>query len=255
MLEAMEFQQREWAIDVTTQDRFLRLCDIDAGIYAENVDPSAFVALAIRETERNGVVLPAALHSGQRLVMRRPMRLGESMQMEGRVCDRQKVERGELLTCEARLRDGLGEVVLESIEQLLIPDPSVTAAKKSSSAAAVPALRAVASVRFRPEQVASYCGREVNPIHFDPEAAQRAGLRAPIIGGEQGVRHVMAALWKAHEPRYLDINLRFLRPVFWDDECTIVVEEKEGRWQTVSLAKAEKKAMEVAIDHMQSSKL
>lgn len=247
---ATKFQRRELVIDSDTQARLLGLCNIDPAIYGDEVDPSAFTALAILEAIRCGMELPG-LHAGQTLTMHRPISLGEFFWLTGEVSDRTQVDRGEMLSCCVELRDRNGTLVLESTERLLIPTSTTTRrASSSTTADHVAQFREEGEVVFQPEQVVTYQGRDVNPIHFDPDAASRAGFRAPIIGGEVGVRHVMAMIWKAFKPARLSVRISFLRPIFWDDRCTLMVEESQGAWKSACLGKSGKKAIELAIENL-----
>jgi hypothetical protein len=81
-----------------------------------------------------------------------------------------------------------------------------------------------------------------------PEAAIKAGFRAPIIGGGMGVRYLMAEIWQRLAPRTLDIEVYFRRPIFWDDTVTIRVEERDGKWTAICLAKGDKVATEARIN-------
>lgn len=233
-------------ITAAEQGRRLRLCGLDPDIYGALVDPSAYTALAIQEAARDGASLPMGVHAGQRLTVRRFPTLGEPLRLTGSVSEPAKIDRGEMIRFAARLEDDRGELVVESTEDLLIPAPSPAPKPKSApSVAAEPAGFESGIVQFEPTQTAEYCGRDVNPIHFDPAAAASAGFRAPIIGGEQGVRHIMALIRRSRRPEVIDVSLRFLRPLFWDDRCTLLVEASGDHWNCVSLAKQGKKATEV----------
>ena len=245
------FERRELVVDGSAQTRLLGLCNIDPAIYGGEVDPSAFTALAILEAKRNGVELPDGLHAGQKLTLHRSIRLGEVLWLAGEVSARVQVDRGEMLNCFAELRDRAGELVLESVESLLIPEPTngLRAGLPKADQPA-PQFSEAGEVGFHPDAVDAYQGRDVNPIHFDPAAAARAGLRAPIIGGEVGVRHVMALIWKTFRPSRLSVRIRFLRPVFWDDRCTLMIEGPHDAWTSASLGKSGKKATELVIEHL-----
>lgn len=241
-------------VEAGVQARLLGLSNIDPAIYGDEVDPSAFTALAILEATRSGVELPVGLHAGQKLTLYRPIRLGEILWLTGQLSTRTQVDRGEMLNCSAELRDRDGGLVVESMESLLIPraTSSKAASKVGSSKNRQPPLQLMelGEVVFHPEQVAAYQGCDVNPIHFDPNAASRAGFRAPIIGGEVGVRHVMAMIWKTFKPSRMSVRISFLRPVFWDDRCTLLIEESQGSWTSACLGKSGKKATELVIEHL-----
>jgi hypothetical protein len=85
-------------------------------------------------------------------------------------------------------------------------------------------LEVVARYELTPERVVAY-SREGNSIHYDPDAAERAGFRAPLIGGGMGVHYLFAWLWAEHRPQLLDLDIYFRRPIFWDDEFLVAVAE------------------------------
>jgi len=70
--------------------------------------------------------------------------------------------------------------------------------------------------RLIPDAVRSYSS-EGNSIHYEMQAANRAGFRAPIIGGGMGVHFLVAELWSEHSEE-LSLDIYFRRPVFWDDK-------------------------------------
>ena len=58
----------------------------------------------------------------------------------------------------------------------------------------------------------------------------------------------MAALWRQFEPMTLDLDIYFRRPIFWDDEFSIMVDGDNDTWRTMCLAKGEKVATELRIN-------
>jgi hypothetical protein len=83
---------------------------------------------------------------------------------------------------------------------------------------------------------------EGNSIHYEMEPAQKAGFRAPLIGGGMGVHFLMAELWRGHKhsggPQAFDAEIYFRRPIFWDD-CVGVysrADEQTG-WNAMALLK------------------
>jgi len=113
----------------------------------------------------------------------------------------------------------------------------------------VAALTAVASFTLTPECMKGYSGPH-NPIHFDPEVAKRNGYRAPIMGGTQCVRYLTAEIWRRFTPRTLDLDIYFRRPLFWDDTFSVMVDEQNGEWKAICLAKDGKVATEARINSM-----
>ena len=108
-------------------------------------------------------------------------------------------------------------------------------------------LTAVGQFTLTPDCVKAYSGPH-NPIHFDPDVATRHGYRAPIMGGTQCVRFVTAAIWRRFKPRTLDMDIYFRRPLFWDDTFSVMVDEHNGQWKAICLAKEGKVATEARIN-------
>ena len=90
-----------------------------------------------------------------------------------------------------------------------------------------------------------------NPIHFDPEAAQRSGFRAPIIGGGRGVRFLTAKIWRRFKPQVLELDACFRQPIFWDDTVTVIVDEHDGQWRAICLVTGDKVATEARINRIE----
>lgn len=239
---------KPFSVSRAEQHRRLQLCNIDPSLYEDIIDPSAFTALAIQEAALEAP-LPTGVHAGQRLSIQRFPRFEERLWIRTATLPPSRVDCGDLIRFEASVADGQGIQAVETAEDLLVFDPAAPRATKS----AAPEARQErftstrGSVTFLPDRVRGYCGPDANPIHFDPAAASAAGFRAPIIGGEQGVRYVMALIWRELQPATLDISLRFIRPIFWDDQCELIVEEVAGRWTSVSLAKNGKVATEITL--------
>jgi hypothetical protein len=113
-------------------------------------------------------------------------------------------------------------------------------------------LKTVGRFTLTPESVKAYSGPH-NPIHFDPEVATRHGYRAPIMGGTQCVRFLTAEIWRCFKPKTLDLDIYFRRPLFWDDTFSVMVDEQNGKWQAICLAKDGKVATEARINSIAAS--
>jgi hypothetical protein len=71
--------------------------------------------------------------------------------------------------------------------------------------------------RLTPHDVKVFSQDVGNEIHFDPEFAARYGFHAPLAQGVMSAVWLISALVRQEVPKKLDINIHFLRPVFWDD--------------------------------------
>ena len=110
----------------------------------------------------------------------------------------------------------------------------------------VATLHVVAEHTLTPEAVTAYSSAG-NSIHYDLAAAQRAGFRAPLIGGGMGVHYLTAYLWEAHAPSALDLDIFFRRPIFWDESFVVAV---SSALDAICIAKGDKVATEARIKAM-----
>ena len=72
---------------------------------------------------------------------------------------------------------------------------------------------------------------EGNSIHYEMDAANSAGFRAPIIGGGMGVHYLIQTLWKRSRVEAFDLSIYFRRPIFWDDTFVVAAD----KWNAIAL--------------------
>ncbi|MBX3498680.1 MAG: hypothetical protein KF889_04490 [Alphaproteobacteria bacterium] len=249
----LTYVDRAMRVESAVEHRALATCGIDPAVYGATVDPTTFISRAIAEGVRNGVHANGTVNMAQRLVQRAPLRLDEPLTVSGRILDVSPVPRGKVAISETWFTAGDGTRAVMAGRRSLRPDPDKAGVRGAGEVAApvvddVGALKTLRDVTLTPDMVKGYDSEAINPIHSVPEAAIRAGFRAPIIGGGMGVRYLMAEIWRRLAPRALDIEIHFRRPIFWDDTVTIRVEEKAGAWTAICLAKGEKVATEARIN-------
>jgi hypothetical protein len=73
--------------------------------------------------------------------------------------------------------------------------------------------------RLTPHGVRVFSQDVGNSIHFDREFAARYGFQAPLAQGVMTAVWLISALVRQKVPKKMDINIHFLRPVFWDDRA------------------------------------
>ena len=73
-------------------------------------------------------------------------------------------------------------------------------------------LQLASTYSLTPERVKAY-SMEGNSIHYEQEAAERAGFRAPLIGGGMGV-HYLTASYGGAAPHAFNADVYFRRPIF-----------------------------------------
>jgi len=249
-----KFESRPMTVEAADQARLIALCGIDPGVFGECMDPAGFISLAIQEGVRNRIHANGTVNMVNSIVQRRQLRLGEPLTISGEVLEVREVPRGRVATSEVWVCGTDGERALTSLRSSLRPDPSRAgtrgAGERPAAVVEDPArLKTVATFTLNPEQVKAYGGPH-NPIHVDPVAAQRAGFRAPIIGGGQGVRFITAEIWKRFRPQVLELDCYFRRPIYWDDTFSVMVDEHAGLWRAICLARDGKVATEARINRI-----
>ena len=254
--KGLKFQDRVMTVEAEEQERLLRVCGIDPHVYDGKIDPAGFISLAIQEGVRNKVHANATVNMEQHLIQHRQMKLGEKLTVSGEVMEMEDVPRGRVATSEVWYSGQDGRRALTSARKSLRPDASKVGLRGTGDKA-VPVIADVSSLKevgrftLTPEAVKAYSGPH-NPIHFDPEVAKRHGYRAPIMGGTQCVRFLTAEIWRRFKPQALNLDIYFRRPLFWDDAFTVMVDEQDGEWKAICLAKEGKVATEARINSIAS---
>jgi acyl dehydratase len=248
------FQQRDMTVESADQARLLDLCGIDPNLFAGCMDPAGFISLAIQEGVRNRIHANGTVNMVNQLIQHKKVKLGEVLTVTGEVLDVEEVPRGRVATSKVCFRNAAGAPAYTSLRKSLRPDPAkagVRGAGERPAAVIEDIAKLVQIARFTliAERVREYGGPH-NPIHTDPEAARKAGFRAPIIGGGQGVRFITAEIWKRFAPQVIDAEFYFRRPIYWDDTFDVMVDEVDGRWRAVCLAKEGKIAYEARINRI-----
>jgi hydroxyacyl-ACP dehydratase HTD2-like protein with hotdog domain len=250
--KGMKFEDRLMTVEARDQHRLVSLCGIDPSIFGDKIDPAGFISLAIQEGVRNRIHANATINMVQQLVQHRQMTLGEKLTVSGQILDVKEVPRGRVATSEVWFSGDDGQRALTAARQSLRPDASKVGLRGAGERPApviadVTALKTVGRFTLKPEDVKAYSGPH-NPIHFDPDVAKRNGYRAPIVGGTQCVRFITAEIWRRFSPQALDLDIYFRRPLFWDDTFSVMVDEQNGEWKAICLAKDGKVATEARIN-------
>ena len=187
----------------------------------------------------------------------RPHRLlvTDRLPLGGGILTVDEVPRGKVAFSETWFAGADGQRAITSTRKSLRPDPA-KAAVRGTNHKPVPViqdinvLKEVNRITLTPECVISFTGPG-NPVHTDPVVAKRSGYRAPIMGGSQGMRYLSAEIWRRFKPRVLDLEIFFLRPIFWDDTFSVMVEESSDKWSAICLAKDNKVMVEARIKKLE----
>ncbi|MDA7784982.1 hypothetical protein N8944_03850 [Pseudomonadales bacterium] len=247
------------AVTAAHQIDKLLACGIDAEIFAGQVDPAFFIGIAIHAGINSGISAEGNINMLQSLRMHRPVLLGEELEVKGQIVAVTEVPRGLRVDTDVWFEDTHGQRVISAPRTSLRPDPQRAESKNHSAGVTdkdndkgagerpqpvvddLSALEFLSSYQLTPEGVRAY-SMEGNSIHYEMEPAQKAGFRAPLIGGGMGVHFLMAELWQAHKqsggPEAFDAEIYFRRPIFWDDAVAAYsrADEQIG-WNAMALLK------------------
>ena len=198
----------------------LGLLGLNPNIYGDYVDPSFYIGMGIQAGIEAGISAEGNVNMLSTVRMHRPVRLEEPLIARGRIEAVDAVPRGVQIATDVWFEDLDGQRAVSVPRRSLRPDVSKSkqgaGQRPPSVISDVGVLARLSEHRLTPDAVCSYSS-EGNSIHYDKEAAARAGFRAPIIGGGMGVHYLIAELWPEHGSEiWLDIFFR--RPIFWDDE-------------------------------------
>ena len=181
---------------------------------------------------RNGISSNGGVNMVQGLVVSRPLRLDEKITVTGEILDVEESPRGRVTTSDTWYHGENGDSASPPAHSLKTDptkyaDPNLRGAgeRPPPVIADVLALKKLGQFTLTPDDVKGYGLNTTNAIHFDEDAAKRAGYRAPIIGGGHGVRFLTEAIWKEFAPKSLDVDIYFRRPLFWDDTFDILVDD------------------------------
>jgi acyl dehydratase len=241
-----EFTPRTVSVPLDFQAEKLHAAGLDPSVFGDSVDPSFFIGVGIQAGIRSGISAEGNVNMVQKLVQSRPVRLGEALEVRGRIERIREVPRGHTVETSVTFEDTSGTIVIDASRTSLRPDPDRGARRGAGErpppVVEDPALTHVlAEHRLTPDRVKSY-SMEGNSIHYEEEAARRAGFRAPMIGGGMGVHYLAALLWSRGAPKALDLSIYFRRPIFWDERFTsAVLGEPDDRssWKALCLLRDE----------------
>jgi hypothetical protein len=240
------YQQDTIAVSAAHQQEKLAACGIDADVFAGFIDPAFFIGIAIHAGIHSGISAEGNINMLQALNMHRPVALGEELVVQGRILAVTEVPRGLRVETDVWFEDASGARVISAPRTSLIPDPQ-RAGVKGAGERPVPVIEDVNGLtlldryQLSPEGVRAY-SIEGNSIHYELEPAQRAGFRAPLIGGGMGVHFLMAELWKAlaatEGRKSFDAQIYFRRPIFWDESVGVFSRAgSTSGWDAMALIK------------------
>lgn len=228
-----KYPEKNIVITEEEQHRLHQWCATDATVFGKVADPSLIGRLPVVITSNTMVACRpdwGQVHTTHRIMQHRPVILGESLRVQGENVALVTHVRGEVLQSAWRYYDVDGKIPFEVETEGLLIDPSFepkqvkrSGQRVSDRASYVPIL----TKQCTPEATVGYCEGTNNPIHSDMHVAQEFGFRAPIIAGTQTMGFLLEAVYRTRSPKSVALTINFKRPVFWDDELTIVMAERD----------------------------
>lgn len=251
LVPGFEFTPWRFAVDADYQARKLACCGIDPAIWDDCLDPSNFALLTIRHVNRDGFSINGSVHMIQRYRQLRPVKIGEEIELRGRVTGIEPAARGTLMHAGFEVVRADGSVAMELSRTSLRmrqdgerkgPAGGAKSAAENPDAPAM-GLPVIGEKQMTPDGVGNFSDDRMNRIHDDPEVARQFGFRAPIAAGIMGSHILMEALVKdgGGPPQELEMEVRFRRPMFWDDLLTLHGEHAGGHLSRIALMKPEGK--------------
>ncbi len=235
------FPAESICIDAKEQQRLHYWCGIDIELYDQHVDPT-FVSrrpillnTATAHASRPGWV---PVHTIHRILQRRPITLGENLHMVGSIQTITPHSRGEVMTSVWHYLDAQQKIAfVVSPEVLMVAPkpPRIEGAVTNPSKSAQFDFKPWGTKQCTPESTRGYCEGSKNLVHLDEAYARSFGFRAPIIAGMQTVNFLLEPLYHDRRRSELEVEIQFLRPVFWDDLLYIEVARDPADEEVVAL--------------------
>lgn len=225
-----EFRLPGEPLDQALQQEKLGIIGLDPDRFGHHADPSFFIGLGIRAGAAAGISAEGNVNMLSRIIQHRPVPLGQPLFAVGRIEAVDPVPRGRAITTDVWFENTAGERLISVPRKSLKPDPDKVKLRGAGErpdplVTDVSALDLRGEYTLTPEAVCAYSS-EGNAIHYEMAAANRAGFRAPIIGGGMGVHFLVAELWGDQGLERLELDIYFRRPIFWDDTFQVGVADQ-----------------------------
>src|SRR5437868_7443265 len=123
-IKGFRYKERVMVVDAADEARLLGHCGIDVALFGGNIDPAAFISLAIHEGVRNGISSNGGVNMVQGLAQHRPLRLGEEIVVTGEILEVEEAPRGRVTTSETWFANTKGERAITAFRRSLKTDPT-----------------------------------------------------------------------------------------------------------------------------------
>ena len=251
-VSGFEFKPEEVVVTEAFQSAKLAACGLNSDSLGGFVDAAFFIAIGIRAGINNGISAEGNVNMLTRLVQHRPLRLGEPLVARGFISKVTAVPRGQQIETDVWFEDQDGRRAISAPRTSLRPARQTGSESVTNRGAGerpapvidnVDELTPFGAYSLTPQQVKDY-SLEGNSIHYELAAANKAGFRAPIIGGGMGVHYLIHTLYEQQSCQSFDLSIYFRRPVFWDDEFVVAADP----WRAIALLRAGKVLTEAKIN-------
>ena len=239
LTEGFIFGPVVFAVERAFQERKHCAAGIETAMFGNCADLTFLGHGALKAIDASGISMVGQVHMTQRFHQHHAVRLDEQLRVNGVVSRVQDVPRGRQVFCTFEYRRSDGTMVCDVERSGLRPGSNVErgpgrSASSPNAAVGDGGFDDVSVHQLSPEGVAGYSDNTLNPIHNDPDVAARFGFRAPIAAGLMGIHFYMAHIVRSGLPDRLEMDVRFLRPMFWDDR--LVLQKQGGHLRLVNQA-------------------
>lgn len=192
---------------------------------------------AVYQDPRLGRTAQEVLHAEQHIRARRPLRLGEDVDVSVEVVDVMSYGFGDGLVMHGQVADTSGDAVITMESVLAVQGNTLTRPdrrpQRDAPAVHDSARTTSCQVSISTPEVRRYAdvADDHNPLHLDPGAARAAGHAGPIVHGMLTLARTFSAVVEELDPegarRIVDVHARFSRPVTPDDLLDVTARETE----------------------------
>jgi acyl dehydratase len=250
LVPGFEFTPWRLSVEPEHQAQKLQCCGIDPAIWGGIADPSIFATLTIKIVNREGFSINGSVHMTQSYRVHGPVRLGEEVEMRGRITGIDPAPRGTLFKAQYEIIRDDGSIAMELGRTSVRTDQNAERKGPGGGPRTGPnpdegflTLPRIGEKQMTPDGVGNFSDEKINRIHDDPEIARQFGYRAPIAAGIMGSHIMLESLIQdgGGPIQTLDMDVSFRRPMFWDDLLTITADRADGHLSRISLMKPEGK--------------
>jgi hypothetical protein len=207
----------------------LRAAGVDPALYGRMAEAGLFGLDCFDSMVDAGLDIDGYVFLSQKYRLIRQPELGELLHIDGYVRDLAETTRGLVAGEIYRFADADGHICLESELTGLLALPQGDVAKGAPPLSRrteqpTDGWTMVQEKRVTPDDVRIFSQDVGNEVHFDVEFARQHGFRAPIAQGIMSAVWLLSALYRdGAGPARFFVDIRYLRPVFWDDYASLWV--------------------------------